>query len=90
MWEELREYFYEVITDHPNRDLYYNNLDAQGKQDLLDSLTIAKAEKDATAYKEKRKLEYPSIEEVVHAMLDGTLDDIQAARAIVKAKYPKP
>lgn len=38
-----------------------------------------------------RKAEYPSIEEVLHALLDeGNLDSIQAKRALVKAKYPKP
>ena len=37
-----------------------------------------------------RKREYPSIEECVHAILDDQLDALQAKRAAVKAKYPKP
>lgn len=38
-----------------------------------------------------RRREYPSLEEVLHAMLDsGDLSEIQAKRALIKAKYPKP
>jgi len=43
----------------------------------------------ANAYKEKRKSEYPSIEECVHAILDGELDALQAKRKIVKERHPK-
>ena len=39
---------------------------------------------------EDRRSEYTSMDDVLHAILDGTLDDIQAKRALVKAKYPKP
>ena len=45
-------------------------------------------ESDKT-YLEKRKEEYPSIEECVHAILDGELDDLQIKRQAVKDKYPK-
>ena len=38
---------------------------------------------------EKRKSEYPSIEECVHAILDGELDALQAKRKIVKERHPK-
>ena len=45
----------------------------------------------ANAYKEKRKAEYPSIEELVVALYDtDDKADIVAKRAAVKAKYPKP
>ena len=37
-----------------------------------------------------RMLEYPSIQECVHAILDDDLDALQTKRAAVKAKYPKP
>ncbi len=40
-------------------------------------------------YADKRKEEYPSIEECVHAILDGELDDLQIKRQAVKNKYPK-
>ena len=40
-------------------------------------------------YSQKRKSEYPSIEECVHAILDGELDALQVKRQAVKDKYPK-
>jgi len=45
---------------------------------------------NATQYQRDRKAEYPSIEECVHAILDGELDALQAVRAEIKARYPKP
>ena len=44
---------------------------------------------NAEEYKRKRQAEYPTIEECVHAILDDTLDDLQAKRQAVKEKYPK-
>ena len=46
-------------------------------------------EYDAQDYARKRKLEYPSIEECVHAILDDDLTILQEKRTIVKNKYPK-
>jgi hypothetical protein len=40
-------------------------------------------------YKRKRKPEYPSLEECVHAILDDNLEELQAKRKAVKDKYPK-
>ena len=40
-------------------------------------------------YSDRRKSEYPTIEECVHAILDGELDDLQIKRQVVKDKYPK-
>jgi len=40
-------------------------------------------------YARKRKAEYPTIEECVHAILDDGLVELQEKRAAVKAKYPK-
>tara|TARA_Y100001938_G_C7969566_1_gene368611 strand:+ start:640 stop:879 length:240 start_codon:yes stop_codon:yes gene_type:complete len=41
---------------------------------------------------ENRKLEYPSMQECIHALLDGgnTLTELQEKRQTVKNKYPKP
>ena len=47
------------------------------------------AEHNATQYQRDRKAEYPSIEECIHAILDGELDALQAIRAEIKARYPK-
>ena len=41
-------------------------------------------------YYRKRKPEYPSIEELVHAILDDNLEALQVKRKAVKDKYPKP
>ena len=40
-------------------------------------------------YADKRKAEYPSIAECVHAILDNELDALQVKRQAVKKKYPK-
>lgn len=43
-------------------------------------------------YADRRRAEYPSLEEQVAALMDGgkALADVKAAIAAVKAKYPKP
>lgn len=43
-------------------------------------------------YKYDRRFEYPSIQDCIHALLDGgdALAELQTKRAEVKAKYPKP
>jgi len=48
-----------------------------------------KADYDAKEYQRKRVLEYPTIEECVHAILDDELDELQVKRKTVKDKYPK-
>ena len=57
-------------------------------QELVDSI---EAEWTASeGHKEKRRAEYPSIDECVHALLDTDhLEALQAKRAAVKLKYPK-
>ena len=51
-----------------------------------------KAEYDAEEWKRNRQSEYPSIDDCIHALLDGgdTLTELQAKRAATKTKYPKP
>ena len=49
-----------------------------------------KAEYAKFEYQRKRKPEYPSLEECVHAILDDKLEELQAKRLAVKEKYPKP
>ena len=60
------------------------------KSDIQTQVDLLKADYDAKEYQRKRKLEYPSIGELVVALYDT--DDksaIEAKRAEVKAKYPK-
>ena len=47
-------------------------------------------ERIATQYQRDRQMEYPSIQECIHAILDDDLTALQAKRKLVKAKYPKP
>lgn len=51
--------------------------------------TLLQIEYDALEYQRKRKAEYPTIEECVHAILDNDLENLQALRTAVKEKYPK-
>ena len=46
----------------------------------------------SSEYKTKRKSEYPTHEDCIHALLDGgdTLTELQEKRQEIKAKYPKP
>ena len=46
-------------------------------------------EYDNQEYARKRKAEYPSIEECVHAILDDDLENLQILRQAVKEKFPK-
>jgi|TARA_R110000782_G_scaffold22427_1_gene59484 hypothetical protein len=57
---------------------------------LVDGVFIAPAELPAITYDKKRKAEYPTIEECVHAILDDGLTALQVLRQAVKDKYPKP
>ena len=61
------------------------------EQECIDGLQKLQDDFDAQEYARKRKSEYPTIEELVVALYDT--DDksaIEAKRAEVKAKYPKP
>jgi hypothetical protein len=80
------------------RALYKGQYDkaTEDKIDWKDGHTTTDAEKTNIDTKfaelqiiENRKKEYPTIEECVHAILDDTLDDLQAKRKAVKEKYPK-
>ena len=61
------------------------------KDAIADAQAEAKKNFDALDYKDKRLAHYPTIQEAVHALLDGgdTLTDLQAKRTAVKEKYPK-
>ena len=53
--------------------------------------TRLQAEYDAKDWERNRLEQYPSLQDCIHALLDGgdTLTDLQAARQAVKDKYPK-
>jgi len=54
-------------------------------------MTELQAEYDAEEWKRNRQSEYPSIDDCIHALLDGgdTLTELQAKRTATKTKYPK-
>ena len=60
--------------------------------EISDEINRLQAEYDALAWKRNRQSEYPSLQDCIHALLDGgdTLTDLQAARQAVKDAYPKP
>ena len=69
----------------------YDEADVEEKYiEYSDYKVLADAEYEATlTYADKRKAEYPTIEECVHAILDDDLDALQVKRQAVKDKYPK-
>ena len=70
--------------------IWSNSSPEISKADIQTEMDRLQAEYDAQDYARKRKLENPSIEELVVALYDT--DDkaaIEAKRAEVKAKYPK-
>jgi len=61
------------------------------KADIQAKLDELQAIEDNKQYQRDRLAEYPSLQDCIHALLDGgdTLTDLQAARQAVKDKYPK-
>jgi hypothetical protein len=61
-------------------------------EDILAEQTRLQAEYDAKDWERNRLEQYPSLQDCIHALLDGgdTLTDLQAARQLVKDTYPKP
>jgi hypothetical protein len=59
------------------------------EQECTDGLTQMQTNFDSKEYARKRKAEYPSIEDCVHAILDDDLENLQILRQVVKEKYPK-
>jgi hypothetical protein len=49
-------------------------------------------DEEANGWLRNRLEQYPSLQDCIHALLDGgdTLTDLQAARQLVKDTYPKP
>lgn len=98
---DTRAAFYSLYPETPNSALWI-------KQNILDADAVTaeanlvalenadseqKAQRDAVAYVEKRKAEYPSIEELIVAMWEGDqtkIDELEAVRQAIKTKYPKP
>ena len=61
------------------------------KADIEAKMVEVQAEYDAKEWKRNRQAEYPTINDCIHALLDGgdTLTELQAKRTATKTKYPK-
>jgi len=61
------------------------------KSDIEAKMVEVQAEYDAEEWKRNRQIEYPSIDDCIHALLDGgdTLTELQSKRTAIKTKYPK-
>ena len=84
---------YNELGYDPDTDTmsYYNNQTPPTKEEIDTELSRLQAEYDSQEYARKRQAEYPTIQELVVGLYD--LDDkadIEAKRAEVKKKYPKP
>ena len=83
--------FAVIEEDLDQIDWLSEDVTQPSKEDIQAKLDELQAIEDAKQYQRDRKAEYPSIEDCVHALLDGgdTLTDLQALRQAVKDKYPK-
>jgi hypothetical protein len=91
-----------LLKINPNAEFTYGNEDVNSIQwlngttpipvaDIEAKMTELQAEYDAEEWKRNRQAEYPSIDDCIHALLDGgdTLTELQAKRTATKNKYPK-
>jgi hypothetical protein len=80
---------FSVNAEDYNQITWLNGTTPIAVDDIKAKQTELQTEYDALSYARKRAIEYPTIEECVHAILDDTLTDLQAKRTAVKNKYPK-
>ena len=79
------------IIMHGDEVTYVYGQTPPTEEEIQAELTRLQAEYDAQDYARKRKAEYPSVQDLVVALYDT--DDktaIDAKRAEIKLKYPKP
>ena len=79
-----------VVFDNERIEWMSPDITQPTQEQIKAELARLQSEYDALQYQRDRKAEYPSIEECVHAILDDDLDALQAKRAEIKARYPKP
>ena len=83
------EYTYQA--EDINQITWLNGTTPISKADIEAKMTELQAEYDAEEWKRNRQAEYPSMDDCIHALLDGgdTLTELQAKRTATKTKYPK-
>jgi hypothetical protein len=80
---------FTINADDIDQITWLNGTVEISKAEIDAEVIKLQAEYDAQAYSRNREAEYPSLQECVHAILDDTLDALQAKRVSVKLKYPK-
>ena len=92
--EEIKASF--TPPTHDNINGVKVELSAEEAQAFVDAWADAELarqlDEEANGWLYSRQAEYPSLQDCIHALLDGgdTLTDLQAARQAVKDAYPKP
>jgi len=70
---------------------WHNGTTPIPKADIEAKMVEVQAEYDAEQWKRNRQAEYPTLQDCIHALLDGgdTLTELQSKRTATKTKYPK-
>jgi hypothetical protein len=82
---------FTINANDINQIIWLNETTPIPKKEIEKKLKEVQAEYDAEQWKRDRQAEYPSIEDCIHALLDGgaTLKNLQAKRKKIKEKFPK-
>mgnify|MGYP003626285770 CR=1 FL=1 len=82
---------FTYLADDINSIQWLNGTTPISKADIETKMVELQADYDAEEWKRNRQIEYPSIDDCIHALLDGgdTLTELQAKRTATKTKYPK-
>jgi len=82
---------FSVNADDINQITWHNGTTPIPKADIEAKMVEVQAEYDAEEWKRNRQAEYPTLQDCIHALLDGgdTLTELQAKRTATKTKYPK-
>ena len=89
---KINPYAEVVVRDNDiNQITWHNGTTPIPIADIEAKMTELQAEYDAEEWKRNRQAEYPSMDDCIHALLDGgdTLTELQAKRTATKTKYPK-
>ena len=80
-----------IDEDLDNIEWFSKDVTQPSKSDIQAKIDELQAIEDDKQYQRDRLAEYPSLQDCIHALLDGgdTLTDLQALRQAVKDKYPK-
>ena len=80
-----------VEANDINQITWLNGTTPIPKADIEVKMVEVQAEYDAEEWKRNRQAEYPTLQDCIHALLDGgdTLTELQAKRTATKNKYPK-